>query len=41
MIHQKVIGIDLAKHIFFLFDINHKGRSIERKNFCAINYLAA
>ncbi|WP_318399789.1 hypothetical protein [Photobacterium leiognathi] len=29
MAQNKIIGIDLAKGIFFLFEINHKG-----KNFC-------
>ncbi len=28
--HQN-IGIDLAKNIFFLFEINHKGKNLSRK----------
>ncbi|WP_230691020.1 IS110 family transposase [Vibrio nigripulchritudo] len=29
--HHKIIGIDLAKNVFFLFEINHKGKNIGRK----------
>ncbi|ROV58336.1 IS110 family transposase [Vibrio ponticus] len=31
MTQHKIIGIDLAKNIFFLFEINHKGKNIGRK----------
>ncbi|WP_104399081.1 IS110 family transposase [Vibrio penaeicida] len=31
MNQHKIIGIDLAKNIFFLFEINHKGKNISRK----------
>ncbi|MDC4168719.1 transposase [Photobacterium damselae] len=31
MSQNKIIGIDLAKSIFFLFEINHKGNNISRK----------
>ncbi|UAB73742.1 IS110 family transposase [Vibrio sp. SCSIO 43132] len=31
MSHHKIIGIDLAKNVFFLFEINHKGKNIGRK----------
>ncbi|RBW67011.1 IS110 family transposase [Vibrionales bacterium C3R12] len=31
MTQHKIIGIDLAKNIFFLFEINHKGKNISRK----------
>ncbi|WP_201797660.1 hypothetical protein [Photobacterium leiognathi] len=27
MAQNKIIGIDLAKGIFFLFEINHKGKN--------------
>ena len=31
MTQHKIIGIDLAKNIFFLFEINHKGKNLSRK----------
>ncbi|WP_240697802.1 IS110 family transposase [Vibrio kanaloae] len=31
MTQHKIIGIDLAKNIFFLFEINHKGKNLCRK----------
>ncbi|WP_258190658.1 hypothetical protein [Photobacterium leiognathi] len=31
MTQNKIIGIDLAKSIFFLFEINHKGKKISRE----------
>ncbi len=31
MTQHKIIGIDLAKNIFFLFEINHKGKNLGRK----------
>lgn len=31
MTQHKIIGIDLAKNIFFLFKINHKGKNLSRK----------
>ena len=37
MTQRKIIGIDLAKNIFFLFEINHKGENLSRKNFNEIN----
>ncbi|CDT87161.1 conserved hypothetical protein [Vibrio coralliirubri] len=40
MTQHKIIGIDLAKNIFFLFEINHKGKNLSRKNFNEVSYLA-
>ncbi|WP_240694499.1 hypothetical protein [Vibrio owensii] len=31
MNHHNIIGIDLAKNVFFLFEINHKGKNLSRK----------
>ncbi|CCN85261.1 transposase [Vibrio nigripulchritudo] len=38
--HHKIIGIDLAKNVFFLFEINHKGKNIGRKKSTELSYLA-
>ncbi|WP_237459086.1 hypothetical protein [Photobacterium lucens] len=43
MAQNKIIGIDLAKSIFFLFEINHKGKNISRKKLPRsklLNYIA-
>ncbi|CAE6954172.1 COG3547 Transposase and inactivated derivatives [Vibrio sp. B1FLJ16] len=44
MTQHKIIGIDLAKNIFFLFEINHKGRNLSRKKLPRsklLDYIAA
>ncbi|MGR5354102.1 IS110 family transposase [Vibrio alfacsensis] len=43
MTQHKIIGIDLAKNIFFLFEINHKGKNLGRKKLQRsklLNYIA-
>ncbi|MEI8673150.1 IS110 family transposase [Vibrio sp. SA48] len=43
MTQHKIIGIDLAKNIFFLLQINHKGKNISRKKLQRtklLNYIA-
>ncbi|EOW9122030.1 hypothetical protein [Vibrio cholerae] len=43
MTQHKIIGIDLAKNIFFLFEINHKGKNLSRKKLPRnklLNYVA-
>ncbi len=43
MTQHKIIGIDLAKNIFFLFEINHKGKNLSRKKLQRtklLNYIA-
>ncbi|MEF1257157.1 transposase [Vibrio sp. M260112] len=43
MTQHKIIGIDLAKNIFFLFEINHKGKNLARKKLQRsklLNYVA-
>ncbi|CAH0525757.1 IS110 family transposase ISSde4 [Vibrio hippocampi] len=43
MTQHKTIGIDLAKNIFFLFEINHKGKNLGRKKLQRgklLNYVA-
>ncbi len=39
MTQHKIIGIDLAKNILFLVEINHKGKNLNRKNLNEVNYL--
>ncbi|MCR9352285.1 hypothetical protein NB479_16375 [Vibrio alginolyticus] len=44
MTQHKIIGIDLAKNIFFLFEINHKGKNLSRKKLQRnkpLNYIAS
>ena len=44
MTQHKIIGIDLAKNIFFLFEINHKGKNLNRKKLQRsklLNYVAS
>ena len=43
MTQHKIIGIDLAKNIFFLVEINHKGKNLSRKKLQRsrlLNYVA-
>ncbi|WP_238935351.1 hypothetical protein [Vibrio diabolicus] len=43
MTQHKIIGIDLAKNIFFLVEINHKGKNLNRKKLQRsklLNYVA-
>ncbi|WP_375749685.1 transposase [Vibrio sp. HN007] len=43
MTQHKIISIDLAKSIFFLFEINHKGKNLGRKKLPRsklLNYIA-
>lgn len=43
MTQHKIIGIDLAKNIFFLFEINRKGKNLSRKKLQRskrLNYVA-
>ena len=43
MTQHKIIGIDLAKNIFFLLEINHKRKNIGRKELQRaklLNYVA-
>ncbi|HAS64225.1 MAG TPA: IS110 family transposase, partial [Vibrio sp.] len=43
MTQHKIIGIDLAKNIFFLVEINHKGKNLGRKKLQRsklLNYVA-
>ncbi len=40
MTQHKIIGIDLAKNIFFLFEINHKVKNLSRKKLQRSNLLS-
>ncbi|EOX4792250.1 hypothetical protein ACIL2U_005031 [Vibrio alginolyticus] len=44
MTQHKIIGIHLAKNIFFIFEINHKGKNLRREKLQLsklLNYVAS